>query len=149
MNPYLHLTYDFAPRVAKRLIERIPESRWDEQPGPDRFTVREAISHLADWEPIWVERFQKGLAEPGGRITVYDEGQLAIERNYAARNPLAEADRYIEGRAKLAELVRGLSADQLAITIDHPERGLLTLDQMAGMIQGHDVYHLDHFSLFL
>ena len=29
---------------------------WDARPDLERFTIREALAHLADWEPIWQAR---------------------------------------------------------------------------------------------
>lgn len=146
MNPYLLTSIEFGPVVVQRLVRQIPRTDWDRRTSPERFTVREQVAHLADWEPYWLERFQLGLREPGGRITVYDEGQLAIDHDYASRDPFKEATRFIEGRKPVAALLRSLTPAQFAIQIDHPERGVLTLEDMANMLLGHDLYHIEHLS---
>lgn len=149
MNPYLMPTVEFGPLIVQRLVRDIPESKWDEQTGPDRFTLREAVAHLADWEPIWLERFKKGLESPGARIVVYDEGQIAIDRDYASRNANKEADRFIQGRKVVVELLRSMTPDQFKITIDHPERGIISLEDMANMLLGHDMYHIEHLTQYI
>lgn len=142
-------TVEFGPLIVQRLVRDIPQSKWDEKTGPGRFTLREAVSHLADWEPIWLERFKKGLESPGARIIAYDEGQFAIDRDYASRNPNKEADRFVQGRKVVAELLREMTPEQFKITIDHPERGIISLEDLANMLLGHDMYHIEHLTQYI
>lgn len=149
MNPYLMPGLELSPLAIARLVALIDPSRLDERPAPERFTAREGISHLADWEPIWVERFKVGLENPGGRIVAYDESQFAIDRKYAERDVNAEARRFGRGRKEVVKLVRSFQPEDWKKTIDHPERGILTLEDMANMLLGHDMYHVEHLTLFL
>lgn len=149
MNAYVLSSLQKAPVVAERILKRIEPSRFDERSDPDRFTIREAISHLADWEPIWLERFEIGMKTPGATIQAYDEGQLAIDRKYAERDVFSEATRYIEGRKVLLDTFAAFTPEDWEKTIHHPERGVLTLGNFGCMILGHDVYHLEHFTQFL
>lgn len=149
MNAYLFKTIEMGPQVVQRLLHLIPESSWDQKTSPERFSLREAIAHLADWEPIWMERFELVLSQPGATIKVYDEGQFAVDNNYASKNPFAEADRFMRGRKKVAALVRSLTSEQFDIQLMHPEQGPLTLGDFANMIVCHDFYHVDHLTEYL
>ena len=149
MNAYVLSSLQKVPVTTERILKRVEPSRFDERSDPDRFTIREAISHLADWEPIWLERFQIGMATPGATIQAYDEGQLAIDRKYSERDVFSEVARYSEGRTALLAYFSTFQAEDWNKTIHHPERGVLTLGNFGCMILGHDVYHLEHFSQFL
>lgn len=149
MNPYLPISIEFGPLAILRMVEVIPEARWDAKNDPDRFSLREALAHCADWEPIWLERFQLVLQQPGATIKVYDEGQFAIDGKYFERNALSEAKRFVEGRKPLAALVRSLTPEQCAIKFNHPERGELTVGDFANMIVAHDMYHVEQVSQYL
>ena len=50
MNFYLLPAIESGPKVVARLIQLIPNYRWDIHGDPNRFTVREVVAHLADWE---------------------------------------------------------------------------------------------------
>ena len=149
MNPYLPISIEFGPLSILRIVQQIPEARYNEKTDPERFTVREAVAHCADWEPIWLERFEFILKNPGGTIVVYDEGQMAIDKNYASLDPVDQAKKMVEGRKALAALIRSLTPEQMAIGFNHPERGALTVGDMANMIIAHDMYHVEHLTQYL
>src|SRR5436190_13009197 len=81
---------------------------WDFRPDPDRFTLREMVAHLADWEPIFMERFQRTRSETEPRLPDYDEGKIAIERDYAHSDPIANLARFRAGRASLVTFLQSL-----------------------------------------
>src|SRR5436309_14442763 len=82
MHPYLFPALELSPKAFERIISQIPEKRYDEHTDPDRFTLREAMAHLADWEPIVLQRIQAGVDNPGAPIQGMDEGKRAIGKNY-------------------------------------------------------------------
>ncbi len=149
MNPYLMPTIEFGPIVVQRLIGQIPESQWDTHVDPDRFTLREAVAHLADWEQVWVERIRMGLDSPGATIVVYDETDRASEFDYVGKNPRSAAADFAANRRVTADLVRGLTPDQMKLTVNHPERGTLTVEDMTNMILGHDLFHIEHLTQYV
>ena len=111
---------------------------------PERFTPREVVAHLADWEPILrEERIVVPIAQPGCSVKAYDEGDLAIANNYAASDPLESARTFAEERAKTIELLRSLDAGQWDAYFTHPERGRMTVYDMANLLVGHDMYHVE------
>jgi len=149
MNLYFMNGLKKVPITVERLLHSIPAEKYDVRTAPNRFNVREAIAHLADWEPIWMERFRLCMETPGSRIVVYDEERLAVERKYNERDPLEEAKRFIEGRDALIAYLQTFDTADWDKTLDHPERGLLTLGNFGCMILGHDIYHIEHFTEYL
>ena len=55
------------------------------------------LAHLADWEPIFLERFQRTRREAEPILPDYDEGRIALERDYAHSDPLANLARFRTG----------------------------------------------------
>ena len=131
------------------MVRAIPESRWDEKLDPERFSLREAVAHVVDWEPILWERMKIAAESPGSTITPYDEGQRAIDMNYAATNPIDEAQRYQKERSKTIAFLKSLPADKWDNRVIHPERGEISINDLANMLIGHDHYHLEHLSQLL
>lgn len=149
MNTYLMPSIEFGPAVVARLIEHIPESRWDERIDPSRFCPREVAAHLADWEPILLERVRTGVATPGASVDAFDEGKMAIEHRYSTTDPREQVRLFGERRHATAEFLRGLAEADWSKTVVHPERGVQSVDDMANLLLGHDLYHLEQLSGYL
>ncbi|MCB8932021.1 MAG: DinB family protein [Fimbriimonadaceae bacterium] len=149
MHAYLVPGLRFGPTIVRRLFERIAPARWDEATAGDRFTPREVIAHLADWEPIMLQRLVSAVEKPGSTVLAYDEAERAIEQGYAQSDPAQELDRFEAGRAVTVRYVEGLDPAVFGNTFIHPERGPMTVDDQANMLLGHDLYHLEQLSGFL
>lgn len=149
MNAYVMSSLPKIPALTERILRKVDPAKFDLRENPERFTIRESVAHLADWDPIFIERFKVGLDTPGGTIVVYDEGQIAIDHKYFERDVFEECARFSAGRAQLTDLLKGLSKADWDKTILHPEQGVLTLANFASIILGHDVYHLDQFAAAL
>lgn len=132
-----------APDAQALLCERVTD--WDARPlGEDRFSVRESLAHLADWEPIWLMRARRTLAEDVPNLPGIDEGELAIQNDYASSDPLESLRRYREGRKELVAFFRSLSESDWHRKFVRDEVGEVTLFELASMVLGHDGYHFRH-----
>lgn len=150
MNPYLIPGLQLSPAVFRKLIERIPADKLDEPTHPDRFSPREVIAHMADWEPILRdERLKCAIEQPGSSFAAYDEVARAEERNYAATDIEAELRNFEIERAQTVALLRKVEPEAWDNVAHHPERGDLRLSDIANMLVGHDVYHLEQLSAVL
>ncbi|MBL8065260.1 MAG: DinB family protein [Chthonomonadaceae bacterium] len=115
---------------------------WDRRPEPDRFTLREMVAHLADWDPIFVGRVERTRDEDNPFLASVDEGQLCAERDYAQQSPVENLDRLARSRPKLAELFRSLSESDWDRTAHREFVGDVTMFELAALVLGHDAYHL-------
>jgi hypothetical protein len=149
VNHYLLKTLDFGPIVLERIVAQVPASRLDERSDPDRFTIREVAAHLADWEPILRGRFQQMLDEPGSFLEPRDEGQLAIDNRYSELDVAESLRRFMDERAVTSGMLRGLAPEQWEKFGVHREVGHMTVSDLANMMLGHDMYHLEHASGFM
>lgn len=149
MNPYLLPSIEMGPKVVARLLRRLPAARLDETLAPDRFTPREVIAHLADWEPIMRERIAVAARKPGATLEVFDEGEMAIANHYADSDPQDQAALFTRERQITAAFLRELSPDDWNKQVQHPERGLLSAEDLANLLLGHDLYHIEQLSAYL
>ncbi len=149
MNPYLLNTLEFTPLILERLLDAIPQNRWDERTDPERFSFREAMAHLADWEPIMLQRIKAGVDSPGAEVKGIDEGVRAVEQGYASWDPRESVRKFKEARHETATYLRGLGADAWQGFINHNEKGRMSTYDHANMLLGHDLYHLEHATQFL
>jgi len=149
MNAYLPISIEFGPVVIQRLLRQISLDQMDRQMHPGRFTPREVVAHLADWEPIMRERIRQAVTNPGSTLVVYDEDQMAIENRYSKSDPNEQCALFARERSDTAEYIKTLSQDDLRKTVHHPERGERTADDLANLLLGHDLYHIEQLSEYL
>lgn len=148
MNAYLFPGLEFGPRIVERLVAQIPAARYDEQTNPERFTLREAIAHLADWEPILRARIEKAIVEPDSPVAGIDEGIRAEEQGYGSWDVTEQLAVFRQERAKTIGYLRGLAAEDWSRAIVHNEKGRQTVSDQANQLLGHDLYHIDHLTEF-
>jgi hypothetical protein len=149
MNAYLLPTIEFGPRIVQRLLAYMPDDRLDVPLHPERFTAREVIAHLADWEPIMRERIRMAVSQPGSTVPAYDEGQMAIDHRYAEADPQEQVRILIRERAVTAALLRSLQPGDWSQSVLHPERGPQSAEDLANLLLGHDLYHIEQLTEYL
>lgn len=132
------------PAVLTALLAKIApgDDLWDARPDPERFTLREAVAHLADWDDIFIRRVERIRDEDHPFLESVDEGRLCEERNYAAQDGPANLKRLKESHPGLASLLRSLPDEAWERTAHREFVGDVTMAQLAAMILGHDAYHL-------
>ncbi|MEQ1824010.1 MAG: DinB family protein [Fimbriimonadaceae bacterium] len=143
-NYYLIPALSSNPTILRRTLELITPEKITIPTHADRFSPHDVICHLNDWEPIMrEERMKLAFANPGAAFLAYDEGEMAIERNYAARDLQQQLAEFVSERAKTIEFVQSLSEEDWKKTAYHPERGEVTLSDLVNMVACHDIYHVD------
>src|SRR6185369_15230445 len=130
-----------APYVIDRLLQGAASDEFDKRPDPERFTIREVMGHLADWEGVWLERLIRIRDEDNPYLPGYDEGQWAIDHDYAHMDVREQQSRFRDGREKLVSALKGLTPEQWERTASHGEWGSITVEAMAALVLGHDGYH--------
>lgn len=132
------------PNVLDRLLMDLgpDDPRWDMSPDPLRFSLREVVAHIADWEPIWLERFTRTQGESRPFLPSVDEGQLAIANDYKHQDPIQNLARYRKGRAELVKFLDTLEGADWSKLAEREFVGPLTMQMMASYVLSHDGYHL-------
>ena len=113
---------------------------WNTHWAPGKWTLREVMVHVAQWEMILGYRLVCGAATPGFVIQLADQDEL-MQRTDGVDGPTAFAA--FEGaRRKNIAVIQALSPADRAIPIQHPEYGALTLQDIVVQIAGHGIHHL-------
>ncbi len=149
MNPYMIKGAKASATTIERLMTLIPATRWDERIHEDRFTPREVVAHMADWEAIFFERILKGTQVVGYVIQPHDESERAAALKYHEQDVPGAMKRFIAARARTLEFAAELTPQQLRIEVTHPELGTLTVSDLVNMLTGHDAYHIDQLTEYL
>lgn len=139
---YLLIDLESAPDVLEALLAGVTSpDAWDRKPNPDRFTLREMAAHLADWESVFLGRLKQTRDEENAVLQGLDEGQVAIDHDYAHADPEESLARYRAGRTEMVAVLRGLSPEQRERVGIHTEVGPISLENQTVLIAAHDGYH--------
>ena len=146
MNVYLFPALKMTPGLIESAFDRLPESAWDSPTAPDRFSPREILAHLADWEPIMQARMVQCAESPGTILVPYDEAQMAIDNGYSHWDPKQSLAKYKQARTATVTWLEALEPDEWRLSAVHPERGELSIYDQANLLVCHDVYHIEQLS---
>jgi hypothetical protein len=143
---YLFTALSAAPDLYDHLLIGLMPEEADRRPDPNRFTIREIMAHLADWDQVLLTRMTRICEEDIPLLEGYNEGQWAIDHNYAATDPLEQARLFRERRTQMVAYLRDRSAADWDRAGNRPEIGLVTLEGIALLIPLHDTYHLSQIA---
>jgi hypothetical protein len=110
--------------------------RW--KPAPDRWSISEVLSHIADCEDCLAERVRRFVLEDTPQLKEYEPPA----EGFAAGSPQEHLSRFTHTRRELVQFLRTLPPDIGARTAQHSQLGLITLEQMLNEWASHDLGHV-------
>jgi DinB superfamily len=129
------------PGMLRRLILRKPPKLLSRRPQPEKWSVGEILSHLADDELVLGYRMRRVLEEPDRSIDGFDQARWADVLRYASDEPSKSLERFRQMREWNLDLFARLSAEEWSLSGVHSERGRESLRDMALLYAGHDLNH--------
>ena len=130
------------PDLLEFLLRDLTAGEVDFRLDVARFTIREIVAHLADWDAIFLERLRRTRDEDEPFLADLDEGQMALDNDYA-RAEIGEQLRLLRAnRAQMCDFADALSTEQWQRVCQHERAGRLTLEALATLVALHDAYHL-------
>ena len=136
--------------VGKLLLGISPDDPiWEIHPDSDRFSLREIVAHLADWDPIFLGRMNRTLHEDHPTLLDIDEGEAAIRNDYAHSDPLAGIQHFQEARLQTIQFSNSLKESDWSRSALKEPLGELTIEQHHMLILSHDGYHLQQIVQWL
>ena len=92
MQDWLLNAFGKAPHVVERILRVFPHDRLDDRIDKDRFTAREVISHLADYEQNVLEAFRIAKTRSGSSRPAYDPDASCATHKYGEKDVYREAE---------------------------------------------------------
>jgi hypothetical protein len=151
VRKYLISAMAGTPDVVEHMLKDVhaDDPRWDFRPVPDRFTLREIVAHLADWEPIHLERLQRMIQEEDPRMPNVDEEKTASDNDYAHSDPHGSMEWLRGGRQKLVQQFQALTDDEWTRPGLREGVGSVNVEVHAAFIAAHDGYHTRQIAQWL
>jgi uncharacterized damage-inducible protein DinB len=133
-----------APTLLSKAVSGLNEAQLDTPYRPGGWTVRQLVHHVADSHINAYTRLRFALTEDNPTIKPYEEAawaELPDARLLAVSVSLLLLQALHE---RWVALLRELPHDSFARTLQHPENGSMTIDNLVTMYAWHGRHHTAH-----
>ncbi len=135
-----------APAQFRAAIAGFTASQFDTPYREGGWTVRQVVHHVAESHMHAYCRLKFALTEDNPTIKPYDEVAWSDFADQALA-PIEASLQIIDGvHARFVTLWRLMTPAQFARTLQHPENGPMTLDDLLGMYAWHARHHTAHIT---
>ncbi len=134
--------YHAGPQKLRDAIDGMTDEEINAAPIPGKWSTRQIICHIADFEPVYADRMKRIIVEEnptmfGGDPDVFAAGLAYNERDIEEELQLLEAV-----RKHVARILRTLKPEQFERTGNHSEDGPISLDVLLQRITNHIPHHI-------
>jgi hypothetical protein len=109
--------------------------------APGKWSVRQIVCHLADFELAGAIRIRQVLCEDNPTLQGYDENLWATRLDHTTRKISAAVEGFRRVRTENYDLLRNLPEDTFARRATHSERGPMTLLDVLRLMAQHAESH--------
>jgi uncharacterized damage-inducible protein DinB len=134
------------PSKLRSAVRGLNDAQLDTPYRPDGWTVRQVVHHVPDSHANAYTRFKLALTETEPTIKPYDEAawaKLDDTRTTPIETSLAMMDALHD---RWVRLLQSLGAADFARTLNHPENGIMNLDQLLALYAWHGEHHVAHIA---
>ena len=139
-HPLISSYLDGASQLRAAVTGMSPE-QLKARPVAGKWSTLEVVAHIADFEPVYADRFMRVAALKKPILFSADENEFAAKLDYQSRDLELEL-RFIEAiRQRMAALLQRLPAESFSFQGIHTEKGLVTLEQLLQSATNHIPHH--------
>jgi hypothetical protein len=135
--------YKDGPRVIEAALAGITEAELDARPGPDEWTAREIVHHLADSEMTAAIRLRRLIVEEAPVIVGYDQEAFVRVLSYPSRPVAASFRAFAAARESTAETLDQLVEADWKRAGTHSESGPYSVEDWLSIYGVHAHDHAD------
>ena len=135
-----------APADLRSAVRGLNEAQLDTPYRPGGWTVRQVLHHVPDSHSNAYTRFKLALTEDVPTIKPYDEAawaRLEDSRTTPIETSLTMMDALHD---RWVHLIQSLAPADFARTLNHPENGVMNLDQLLALYAWHGAHHVAHIT---
>lgn len=134
--------YENGPDLLKTAVEGMREDELDLTPVPDKWSIRQVVCHIADFEPVYADRMKRVLVEDNPTMFGGDPDRFAAGLHYEKRSVHEELELISVVRRQMAVILRSTDVEDFQRTGVHSEAGPLTLETLLERITRHIPHHV-------
>ena len=134
--------YLAGPKELRVAIAGMTSEQIDAAPISEKWSTRQVICHLADFEPVYADRMKHVIAEDQPPFAGGFHQQFAEHLAYDQRDIEEEINLMEVTRSQMARILRSLPAEVFERTGIHSVDGPMTLKKLLERITGHIPHHV-------
>ena len=133
-----------APRAMREAVRGLDDAQLDTPYRPEGWTVRQVVHHVPDSHMNAYTRTKLALTETTPTIKPYDESAWAMLED-SRSTPIETSLTLLEMlHDRWVRILRSMNAADFARTLNHPENGVMSLDQLLALYDWHSRHHVAH-----
>ena len=134
--------YAAGPELLRRSLSGMTAEQIDAAPIPGKWSTRQVVCHIADFEPVYADRMKRVVAEEQPPLRGGDPDVCAAQLHYEARDIDEELQLIAAVRNHTARILRALPEAAFERTGIHSADGPLTLRTLLERITNHIPHHV-------
>lgn len=134
--------YLAGPGLLRRAIAGKTNEQLLARPAPGKWSTQEVVCHLADYEPIYVDRMKRVIALKEPELLKGDPGLFAARLAYDRRDVEDELALMEITRKQMGRILRALKPEDFQRQGGHSRDGVLTLEILLQRITAHIPHHV-------
>jgi len=128
--------------LLRQAIAGMTDDQLDAKPVPGKWSTRQVVCHIADFETIYADRMKRVITEPMPTLLGGNPDKFAASLAYEKRPVQDELILIAAVRRQMATILRALGPDDFRKTGNHPRDGALTLEALLKRITEHIPHHV-------
>ncbi len=134
--------YLAGPQTLRQAVAGMTEEQLDARPIPGKWSTREVVCHIADYEPVYADRMKRVITENEPMIYGSNPDALAARLTYGSRDIEEELALIELVRKQMARILRALKPNDFQRRGIHDKRGPTTLAELVERVTGHIPHHV-------
>lgn len=134
--------YAQGAELLRAAVFKAREDQWDLTPVAGKWSIRQVVCHIADFEPIYADRMKRVLAEDNPTLFGGDPDVFAARLRYHRRCVAEELELIHVVRSQMVRILSDVDIEDFQRTGVHSEAGPLTLETLLERVTGHIPHHL-------
>ena len=139
---YLLHRLQFQYKPIEWLIRSVSPERINMKPAPEKWSMHDLVTHLAKYQPFFIERLYRILNEDQPAFNRYraeEDPEFEQWRRWSIVSLIA---RLVQDRQRIYEIVTGLSEEQLKRKGRHIKFGLMEVTEWLDFFLWHEAHHI-------
>jgi uncharacterized damage-inducible protein DinB len=125
-----------------QVVGDLTDDQLDATPIAGKWTIRQVVCHISDFEPIYADRMKRVIVESLPHFQGGDPSMFAARLAYKTRRVRHELDVVSAVRVQMASILRSLHPDDFSRSGLHPKDGEITLEVLLKRITQHVSHHV-------
>lgn len=134
--------YVSGPQMLAEAIAGMTPEQLDAAPVAGKWSTRQVICHIADFEPVYADRMKRVIVEDNPTMFGGNPDDFAARLAYAERELQSELEMIAAVRRHVAGILRTLDPEDFTRTGQHSVDGPISLAVLLKRITNHIPHHL-------